>query len=73
MSSTFSQNLLLETLKGNIEIALESDEDLSAIISKVATSGGITESLVDQLNRKEALLSWGEGMDTILRNNILKK
>ena len=73
LSSTFSQNLLLETLRGNIEIALESDEDLSAIISKVATSGGITESLVDQLNRKEALLSWGEGMDTILRNNISKK
>ena len=33
LSSKFSQNLLLETLKGNIEIALESDETLSEIIS----------------------------------------
>lgn len=73
LSSKFSQNLLLETLKGNIEIALESDETLSEIISKVATPGGITESLVNQLDQKEALSSWLEGMDTILNNNSKKK
>ncbi len=73
LSSKFAQNLLLETLQGNIEIALESDEDLSEIISKVATPGGITESLVDQLDKTEALSSWGKGMDTILTNNKSKK
>lgn len=73
LSSQFSQNLLLETLKGNIEIALESDETLSEIISKVATPGGITESLVNQLNQKEALSSWSMSMDNILASNTSKK
>ena len=54
-------------------IDLQYLEDLSEIISKVATPGGITESLVDQLDKTEALSSWGKGMDTILTNNKSKK
>ena len=40
---------------------------------KVATPGGITESLVNQLDQKEALSSWLEGMDTILKNSSSRK
>ena len=73
LSSKFSQKLLLETLRGNIDIALESHEDLSDIISKVSTPGGITQTLVDQLDKQEALSSWEKGMDIILKNNVSKK
>ena len=73
LSSKFSQKLLLETLRGNIDIALESDEDLSEIISKVSTPGGITETLVNQLDKQEALSSWKKGMDIILKNSLSRK
>lgn len=58
--------LVAETLRGNAEVLLRSDESLEEIVKGVATPGGITEHLVAGLEARGALSAWDAGMDAVL-------
>lgn len=61
-----ARRLVAETLRGNAEVLLRSEESLEAIVAGVATPGGITEQLVAGLQERGALAAWDEGMDAVL-------
>jgi pyrroline-5-carboxylate reductase len=61
-----ARRLVAETLRGNAEVLLRSQEDLAEIVSGVTTPGGITEQLVARLEDRGALTAWDEAMDAVL-------
>ena len=66
LDPTTAQRLVAETMRGNAEVLLQSDEPLEAISSGVATPGGITEQLLSDLTERHALTAWHDGMSRIL-------
>lgn len=61
-----ARRLVAETLRGNAEVLLRSDEPLDDICSGVTTPGGITEQLVSDLTQTNALTAWSNGLTAIL-------
>lgn len=61
-----ARQLVAETLRGNAEVLMRSEETLAEIVAGVATPGGITEQLVASLEAKGALAAWDAGMDAVL-------
>lgn len=61
-----ARRLVAETLRGNAEVLLQSDEPLDAICKGVTTPGGITEQLLADLGRDGALDSWHRAMTRVL-------
>jgi pyrroline-5-carboxylate reductase len=66
LDPTTARRLVAETLRGNAEVLLQSEEPLDAICKGVTTPGGITEQLLGDLGRDGALQSWHSGMSRIL-------
>lgn len=66
LSPATARRLVAETLRGNAEVLLQSDEPLDAICKGVTTPGGITEQLLSDLNRDGALDSWHHAMTRVL-------
>lgn len=62
-----ARRLVAETLRGNAEVLLRSEESLDAIVAGVATPGGITEQLVAGLEARGALSAWDVASDAVLR------
>lgn len=61
-----ARRLVAETLRGNAEVVLQSDQGLGSICQGVATPGGITEQLVSDLDRDGALSAWAAAMTRVL-------
>ena len=61
-----ARRLVAETLRGNAEVLLQSDEPLDAICKGVTTPGGITEQLLSDLGQDGALDSWHRAMTRVL-------
>lgn len=61
-----ARRLVAETLRGNAEVLLQSDEPLDAICKGVTTPGGITEQLLSDLGHDGALDSWHAAMTRVL-------
>jgi pyrroline-5-carboxylate reductase len=61
-----ARRLVAETLRGNAEVLLQSDEPLDAICKGVTTPGGITEQLLSDLGQDGALDSWHRAMTRAL-------
>ena len=61
-----ARRLVAETLRGNAEVLLQSDEPLDAICKGVTTPGGITEQLLSDLGQDGALESWHRAMTRVL-------
>ncbi len=66
LSPDLARRLVAETLRGNAEVLLQSDEPLDLIARGVTTPGGITEMLVAHLEQTGALTAWHEAMDMVL-------
>ncbi len=66
LSPATARRLVAETLRGNAEVLLQSDDTLDAICKGVTTPGGITEQLLSDLNRDGALESWHTAMTGVL-------
>lgn len=66
LSPAVARSLVAETLRGNAEVLLQSDESLDAICSGVGTPGGITEQMLSQLGHDGALESWHQAMTGVL-------
>ena len=66
LSPVIARRLVAETIRGNAEVLLQSDEPLDAICSGVTTRGGITEQLLSGLNSDGALESWHQAMTNVL-------
>ena len=65
----FAKDLVVETLKANLEMLSKTDKTIDEIISGVTTPGGITEILNKSLNSKNALDAWRSGLDDLIRKN----
>jgi hypothetical protein len=61
-----ARRLVAETLRGNAEVLLQSDEPLDAICKGVTTPGGITEQLLSDLGQDGALDAWHRAMTRVL-------
>lgn len=61
-----ARRLVAETLRGNAEVLLQSDEPLADICKGVTTPGGITEQLLSDLNGEGALDAWHRAMTRVL-------
>jgi pyrroline-5-carboxylate reductase len=61
-----ARRLVAETLRGNAEVVLQADEPLDAICKGVTTPGGITEQLLANLGKDDALDSWHRAMTQVL-------
>jgi pyrroline-5-carboxylate reductase len=61
-----ARRLVAETLRGNAEVLLQSNEPLDAICKGVTTPGGITEQLLSDLGQDGALDSWHRAMTRVL-------
>ena len=66
LSPETARRLVAETLRGNAEVLLQSEQSLDAICKGVTTPGGITEQLLSDLNRDGALDSWHHAMTRVL-------
>lgn len=66
ISPALARSLVAETVRGNAEVLLQSDETLDAICSGVTTPGGITEQLLTDLRHDGALESWHNAMTRVL-------
>lgn len=66
LDAVTARRLVAETLRGNAEVLLQSDESLDAICKGVTTPGGITEQLLGDLDRDGAMKSWHSAMTRIL-------
>ena len=66
MDPATARRLVAETLRGNAEVLLQSDEPLDAICKGVTTPGGITEQLLSDLGQDGALDSWHRAMTRVL-------
>ena len=66
LDELLARQLVAETLRGNAEVLLRSEEDLDAITAGVTTRGGITEQLVGVLNARGALEAWDAAMDGVV-------
>lgn len=66
LSPATARRLVAETLRGNAEVLLQSDQPLDALCKGVTTPRGITEQLVADLTSEGALEAWHHGMTRIL-------
>ena len=66
LNPAIARRLVAETLRGNAEVLLQSDEPLDAICKGVTTAGGITEQVLSDLTRDGALDSWHHAMTRVL-------
>lgn len=60
-----ARGLVAGTLRGNAEVLLREPASLEEIVAGVTTPGGITQQLLDILNRRGALAAWAEAMDAV--------
>ena len=61
-----ARQLVAETMIGNATVLKRSVQDWESIMNSVATPGGVTEQLVDNLKRSDSLDSWSDGMSAVL-------
>ncbi|MBT9247732.1 NAD(P)-binding domain-containing protein (plasmid) [Gemmobacter fulvus] len=66
LASDYARKLVAATLQGNAGVLLAEDTPLDDILAGVATPGGITELMVDSLEKHDALNSWVYGMTDVL-------
>ena len=65
----FSQDLVIQTLKANLEMLSKDDKTIDEIIAGVTTPGGITEHLNKALNEANAMTAWNDGLDDLIKKN----
>ena len=63
----FAKDLVIQTLKANLEILSKDDKTIDEIILGVTTPGGVTENLNKTLNTKNAMDAWNEGLDNLIK------
>ena len=63
----FAKDLVVETLKANLEILSKADKTIDEIILGVTTPGGITENLNKLLHSKNAMGAWKDGLDNLIK------
>jgi pyrroline-5-carboxylate reductase len=66
LSPETARRLVAETLRGNAEVLLQSQEPMDAICKGVTTPGGITEQMLSDLERGGALKAWHHAMTRVL-------
>ena len=66
---SFSHELVVQTLKANLEILSKEDKTLDEIIGGVTTPNGITEQLNKELNKAGAITAWQNGLDDLIKKN----
>ena len=65
----FSQDLVIQTLKANLEMLSKGDKTIDEIIAGVTTPGGITEQLNQSLQKADATTAWKDGLDDLIKKN----
>lgn len=66
ISEQQARNIVLETVRGAANIALiQSDKELTRILSTLATSGGITEQGLNVLDQQQGLTAWIEALEAV--------
>ena len=65
----FSQDLVVQTLKANLEMLSKGKKNIDDIIAGVTTPGGITEQLNKELNKTNAIAAWQNGLDDLIKKN----
>lgn len=65
----FAKDLVIQTLKANLEMLSKDDKTIDEIILGVTTPGGITENLNKTLNTKNAMDAWEDGLDNLIKLN----
>ena len=63
----FAKDLVIQTLRANLEILSKDDKTIDEIILGVTTPGGITENLNKALNTKNAMDAWKDGLDNLIK------
>lgn len=66
LDAATARRLVGETLRGNAEVLLQSDQPMDALCKGVTTPGGITEQLLADLTQDGALNSWHSAMTRVL-------
>lgn len=61
-----ARQLVVETMAGNAAVLKQSPQNWDHIMNSVATPGGVTEQLVESLERTGELDSWSEGLNAVL-------
>ncbi|MFX0050022.1 MAG: NAD(P)-binding domain-containing protein [Candidatus Hodarchaeota archaeon] len=66
ISKSLARNIVLETVRGVVNIALtKQDEEFASILSTLTTSGGITELGLNVLEQQQGLSAWIEALETV--------
>ena len=65
----FSQDLVVQTLKANLEMLSKGEKNIDDIITGVTTPGGITEQLNKELDKTDAIAAWQNGLDNLIKKN----
>ncbi|MFX1286448.1 MAG: pyrroline-5-carboxylate reductase family protein [Promethearchaeota archaeon] len=69
-----ARNLILETVRGAVNMALiEPKTDLNVILESLTTPGGITKQGLDVLYQKKGLEAWIEALNTVYKRLSVKK
>lgn len=67
LDPALARALVAQTLRGNAEVLMRSDQPLDQIAKGVTTPGGITEQVVSALQQAGALDAWDQGLERVRR------
>lgn len=62
-----ARSLIAETLRGNAEVVRSEPGPIQDISQSVATPGGITQTLLDALDKGGGLQAWASGLDAVAK------
>lgn len=66
LDAATARALVADTLLGNAAVVGRSQEPMAALLTGIATPGGITEQALGVLEAKGALTAWRDAMDSVL-------
>ena len=68
LSNESAKFLVLKTLAGNIKVVESSEQNINSIISAVSPMGGITQKMVQELEKTNSFEDWDKALDKILNS-----
>ena len=68
LSRESAKFLVLKTLAGNIKVVESSKQNINSIISAVSPKGGITQKMVQELEKTNSFEGWDKALDEILNS-----
>lgn len=62
-----ARNLVAQTVRGNAQAILESEDPMAQILDGIATKGGISELAISTLSSRGADKAWGHALDEVFK------